>query len=295
MDRNSILGIILIVAILFGYTWYTMPSAEEKARIEHEQDSLANIELEKRAREAEKALQATAAPSVADSNVVATAGVATLSATDTTLNDSLREAQALLRFGIFHPASEGKAEEVVIENERLQVSISTHGARPSLIRLKEYQTHSKTPLILADPDSGVYEFKFFARDVDVSTRDLFFTAERLGTDGVRLRAATTNPTKYLQVTYQLDTTSYFMNVKAEFVDLEAEVDPGNLFFRWEIAGLNNEKYLPAEMQKCGVYYKYFSADRDYLKETAADEKKLDGRTNWIAFKQDFFTIALVSD
>ena len=52
-----------------------------------------------------------------------------------------------------------------VENERLQVSISTHGARPSVIRLKEYQTHSKTPLILADPDSGVYEFKFFAKDV----------------------------------------------------------------------------------------------------------------------------------
>lgn len=292
MDRNSILGIVLIVAILFGYTWYTMPNAEEQARIAHQQDSLANIALEERAREAEKSLKEKTAQPTIDTALAVTG--ATLSATDTTLSDSLRNDVAMRRFGIFHAASEGTPEEVVIENDSLQVSISTHGARPSLIRLKKYQTYKRTPLLLADPDSGVYEFKFFVNDVDVSTTDLFFTAERLGTDGVRLKAATVDPAKYLQLTYQLDTTGHFLDVKAEFVNLEAEMDPGNLFFRWEVAGLNNEKYLPAEIQKCGVYYKYFSADRDYLSETAADEKKLDGRTNWIAFKQDFFTVALVS-
>lgn len=297
MDRNSILGIVLIVAILFGYTWYTMPSAEERARMEREQDSLANIALEERAREAEKALQAAKADSakaqLSGATIDASSG-AVLAVTDTSLSDSLREAAALRRFSIFHPSSHGTPEEVVIENERLQVSISTHGAKPSLIRLKEYQTYQRTPLLLADPDSGVYEFKFFVNDVDLSTRDLFFTAERQGTDGVRLKAATTDPKKYLQVIYQLDTVSYFMDVKADIIGLEAEVDPGDLFFRWEIAGLNNEKHLPSEQQKCGVYYKYFSADRDYLSETEADEQELEGRTNWVAFKQDFFSVAMVS-
>ena len=297
MDRNSILGIVLIVAILFGYTWYTMPSAEEQARIEREQDSLANIALEERAREAEKALQAAKADSskaqVSGATIDASTG-ATVAVADSSLSDSLRVAAALRRFSIFHPSSQGTPEEVVIENERLQVSISTHGAKPSLIRLKEYQTYQRTPLLLADPDSGVYEFKFFVNDVDLSTRDLYFAAERMGTDGVRLKAATTDPAKYLQVTYQLDTASYFLDVKAEIVGLEAEVDPGDLFFRWEIAGLNNEKHLPSEQQKCGVYYKYFSADRDYLSETEADEQELEGRTNWVAFKQDFFSVAMVS-
>ncbi|MCC6910776.1 MAG: membrane protein insertase YidC, partial [Flavobacteriales bacterium] len=34
--------------------------------------------------------------------------------------------------------------------------------------------------------------------------------------------------------------------------------------------------------------------RQYLSESKEDEKKLEGRTNWIAFKQDFFTVALIS-
>jgi YidC/Oxa1 family membrane protein insertase len=102
--------------------------------------------------------------------------------------DSLRNLALFKRFGVFAPAAEGSNEEVVIENERLQISISTHGARPSVIRLKEYTTYHKTPLLLADPDSGAYEFRFFAGNQDISTRDLFFTSERIGKDGVRLKA-----------------------------------------------------------------------------------------------------------
>lgn len=192
MDRNSILGFVLIAAILGVYTWYTMPSAEEQARMQFQQDSLAQVEIERQARDAEKAMrnkEAVATPTLqaqsTDSMVVANG--------DTLDTDSLRQVQQAQRFGIFTPASTGKAEEVVLENERLQVAISTYGARPSVIRLKEYQTHQKTPLYLADPDSGNYEFRFFLGNLDISTKDLHFSAQQRGTTGVVLTAATTDP------------------------------------------------------------------------------------------------------
>jgi YidC/Oxa1 family membrane protein insertase len=53
MDRNSIIGFVLIAAILIGYTWYTMPSPEEAARMQREQDSLAALAIEKQGRDAE--------------------------------------------------------------------------------------------------------------------------------------------------------------------------------------------------------------------------------------------------
>ena len=52
MDRNSIIGFVLIAAILFGYTWYSTPTAEESARMQRQQDSLAAVELEQRAEQA---------------------------------------------------------------------------------------------------------------------------------------------------------------------------------------------------------------------------------------------------
>ena len=291
MDRNSLIGIVLIVAILFGYTWYTTPSAEEQARIQRTQDSLAALELEQRAREVEQ--QAAAQPAApAPATLSATD---TLSALDSALADSVRNTLLAKRFGTFHPAATGTDKEVVIENGKLQVAIRTHGARPTMIRLKDYQTYRKTPLLLADPDSGLYEFRFFQGNLDLSTRDLYFTAQPIGTDAVVLKAPTTDPNSHLEITYRLDSASNFLHVKAAFVGAGAAVDMRSLFFRWELLGLHNEKHLETERQKCGVYFKYFSDDRDYLSESEEDKLDLVGRTNWVAFKQDFFSVALVSD
>ncbi|MEX1132048.1 MAG: YidC/Oxa1 family insertase periplasmic-domain containing protein, partial [Flavobacteriales bacterium] len=298
MDRNSIIGFILIAAILIGYTWYTMPSPEEVARIQREQDSLATLTIEKQGRDAETQLderRVAPLPDTLSTAVIRDADDVPMDSLEASMADSLRRAAAGQRFGLFAAAAEGTNEEVVIENDRLQISISTHGARPSVIRLKEYTTYHQTPLLLADPDSGTYEFRFFSGNQDISTRDLYFTAEPIGKDAVRLKAATNDPGKFLQITYRLDTATYFLHVNAEFTGIKTEVDPRSLFFHWELTGFNNEKHLPSELQKCGVYYKYFSDDRDYLSETEAEEAKLQGRTNWVAFKQDFFTVAMIRE
>lgn len=302
MDRNSIIGFVLIAAILAGYTWYSMPNAEEQAAIAAEQrkeDSLAAVEIEHQAQEKEKELKAQQT-SATGGSAVATISAALPGDTvviingDTLNADSVRQAEQNARYGIFHPSSQGTPEEIVIENKHLQVALSTHGAAPSVIRLKEYQTYHKTPLLLADPDSGNYEFRFFLGNADISTKDLFFTAEKLGNDGVRLTAATTDPDKFLRITYQLDSANYFLDVRAELVGLENEVDVRKTVFNWELTGLSNEKFRDGELQKSGVYYKYFSDDRQYLSESSEDQKELEGRTNWVAFKQDFFTIGLIS-
>jgi YidC/Oxa1 family membrane protein insertase len=293
MDRNSIIGIILIVAILFGYTMYTMPSAEERAQAQHVADSTAAADREKR--EAEIKAQETTAQ-VADSAATPVTPADSLVASmDSALEDSLRNSALQQRYGVFQASAEGSLEEIVIANERLEVSISTHGAQPTVIRLKEYQTYHQKPLLLADPDSGTYEVKFRAGNAELSTRDLHFTVASKDSNAVVLRAATTEPGKFLQVTYKLDSISYFMHMNAEFTGLKNVVDSRSLLFRWELLGLSNEKYREGEMQKSGIYYKYFNEDRSYIGETSAEEAKLEGRANWVAFKQDFFTVAMVSE
>ncbi|MDX9751153.1 MAG: YidC/Oxa1 family insertase periplasmic-domain containing protein, partial [Flavobacteriales bacterium] len=287
MDRNSLIGFVLIAAILGLYTWYTLPSPEEQARIQRTQDSLAAIAIEQQALEAERAL---AADTQARATRPAGEGTSTIAAADTVTDpasamiaDSLRRAALLQKFGPFAAAAEGPDEQVTIENERLQVSFSTKGAKPSVIRLKEYRTYHQTPLFLADPDSGQYEFRFFAGNADLSTAQLHFTPEMIGDDAVRFVASAGAPGRELAITYRLDTATYFMHVAAEFAGLEAEVHPRSLFFRWEISGLSKEKHQPAELQTSSVYYKYFNDKRDYLSESDEDDKKLQGRTNRVAF------------
>ncbi len=291
MDRNSIVGFILIASILGLYTWYTMPSAEQRAQIAIEQrmqDSLAATKVEQETTTKERVDQAKTEQAI-DSAVALVAGADSLN------KDSLRSIALNQRFGIFSTAALGEGKVIELENANLKVSINTHGARPALILLKNHKTFEKTPVLLADPDSGNYEFDFFIGNLKLSTRDLYFTAERTDKTGVKLTAPTTDPSKYVRITYQLDTSGFFLDTKMELVGMENEVDPKNVAFRWSLNGLSNEKYRDGELQKSSVYYKYFSENRELLSESDQDEKKLEGKTNWVAFKQDFFTVAMVSD
>lgn len=293
MDRNSIIGILLLVAILFGYQYLTMPSAEERARMQHEQDSIAALAIQKQAQQADSALASRQKAALEQGQAVL-APADTIQA-DSINQDSVRNAHLHGRFGIFAPTATGSNEVIVIENEHLQVAINSFGARPNVIRLKDYKTyHGHKPLLLSAPDSGTYEYNFFLGNLRLSTKDMNFTAEKLGETRVRLKAATTDPRKYIQITYQLDSASWFMHTTAELVGLP-EVDPRNVMFHWNLTGFHNEKHRPTEERSCTVYYKYLTSDRDFLSETKDDAKKLEGKTNWVAFKQDFFTVAMVKD
>ncbi|MGV9013838.1 MAG: membrane protein insertase YidC [Flavobacteriales bacterium] len=289
MDRNSIIGIILIVAILFGYQYFTMPSAAERAVAQHQQDSIAELGIQVQARHADSAL-AQQHKQVLDS--------AALSVPADTLNtqatkDSAVASHLASRFGIFSPAAAGENQVITIANKNIQVAINSFGARPNVIRLRDYKTyHGRQPLLLAAPDSGAYEFNFFMGNLKLSTKDFNFTPQRIDSTGVRLTAPTTDPAKYLAITYKLDSGSWFMDVSAELVGLP-EIDPRNVMFHWNLTGYHNEKHLPTEDGKCTVYYKYLNDDRNYLSESKDDEKTLEAKTNWVAFKQDFFTVALV--
>ena len=182
---------------------------------------------------------------------------------DTLNADSVNNAAAAQRFGIFHPAATGKNKVVVIENEHLWVSLSSHGAKPSMIRLKEYKTYQKTPLLLADPDSGNYEFRFFLGNTDMSTKDLHFTAENLGSDGVRFKAATSRPRQVAPNHLPVGHGSYFMDVRCELVGLEAEVDAAQRGVQLGPDGLAQRKVpRPGNCRNRSVYYKYFSDDRE---------------------------------
>ena len=299
MDRNTIIGLVLMAAILIGFQLITAPSAEERAAYQRQQDSLAQVEMAAAERRAqEEAAQAAEAPAKAQTTDPI---IAALKA-DTTLTDSARTARmdsartaaTTGRFGIFSPAAAAGTDDIItIENDKLQVGIRTKGARPDVIRLKEYNTYGGQPLLLAEPDSGTFGYHFFLGNLDVGTSDLHFAAEKLGTTGLRLKAATADPGKYIAITYQLDSTGYLMRMNTEIVGLQNEVDPRRMLFQWDVLGRTNEKHLPTEQRKCTVFYKYMTEDRNYLSETGDERLKLEGRTNWVAFKQDFFTLAMI--
>ena len=105
MDKNSIIGIVLILAIILGFNWFTQPTAEQKAAKQHYRDSIAMVEEANKLAEQAMAAQTPQQPVLADT--------VTVSKTDI--------------YGDFASAAEGKVEFVTLENELLKLQINTKG------------------------------------------------------------------------------------------------------------------------------------------------------------------------
>ncbi len=158
MDRNSIIGIVIIAGILIGYTFLTKPSREDLEEQKRYADSIQMVEMENAS--AKKALAASydSLPKQTESPVFQAAG-----------NSS--------NLGVYSSRSEGQTKVYTIENNKLKIKISNQGARPVQVELKDYKTFDKQPLILFEGDSSLMGLEFFSDGKTISTNHLYFDTE----------------------------------------------------------------------------------------------------------------------
>ena len=129
MDKNSIIGFVLIGAILFGFTFYSSKQAEKQQAWQAHQDSIAR---------AEQLVQMQA-----DS-----AAYAQLHANDT-LAQALpvaTQAVAVYRDSLLEAASGAEGQVLKLENEKLAVAFTTKGAQPLSVRVKDYTNYDRSDL-----------------------------------------------------------------------------------------------------------------------------------------------------
>jgi hypothetical protein len=183
---------------------------------------------------------------------------------------------------------------VVIENDRLQMAHQHQGRAPTVIRLKEYSTHNKTPLYLADPDSGNYEFDFFLGNRTSAPTICTSRASVRERTKCVFTAATTDPAKFLRDHLPLDSVTYFMDTTS-VVGVDRCGPTQHRLPTGSSPAFSNEKYRDGELQKMRCVLQVLQRRPQLPERDRAGQKKLEGRTNWVAFKQDFFTVALISE
>ena len=153
MDKNTIIGIVLIVLIFLGYTQLTKPSEKELA-IKRYNDSIALVEQNK--------VQAT--PVAGSSNAK--------TADSTVVTDTTKLADA---FGGFSPSAKGQEKFYTLENELIKITLSNKGGRVSSVQLKKYRTHDSLPLILFDEKESSMGFTFVTNNNRViNSSSLYF-------------------------------------------------------------------------------------------------------------------------
>lgn len=291
MDRNSIIGTVLICILMFGWFWYISPSKEEIAK-RRTQDSLALAEKKR-----------------SDSLSASTVKTRENSGQKTLVlpSDSAKAAFLENKYDVFAKAAEGKDEIIILENEKIKVNVCKKGGRVCSVELKEYVTHDKRPLILFDKDSSYFGLSFATENNRIiHTAELFFDAIRELSDStqklfMRLYAnadSTGKSEQYIEFEYSLPKNDYMLKANLNFKNLHGIVASNiseGLDLKWTMKTLSQEMDLTAQRHNSTVYYKYLDETPDYINEMNDVTMPLTASIKWIAFKQQFFTSVLIAE
>jgi YidC/Oxa1 family membrane protein insertase len=324
MDRNTITGIILIIAIFIGAGIYNNSRVNkgfEKAITAAEQSYVKGDLLSARAEYINalsfKANQPDAVLKLNEINfklglVSGTQKSDTLSVpkpnTELTVNTPAAVLSDANQYGIFAKAALGVNDFITLENNKIELKISLRGGRVYSARLKDYKTFDAQPLILFSGDSTVFGFNFFTVDnkavqtsnlyfVPVSEQKSFVVSSQPQSVSLRL-FATDN--KYIEYTYTLDPDKYSVGFDVAFKSMEGVIAPNqnNITLDWKMYIPQQEKGRQNEENYSDITYKFYQDDVTYLKQRQSKElEKADITTklSWVAFQDQFFSSVIISN
>ena len=313
MDRNQVTGWVLIVLIVIGFVYFQSKEAEELALEEKEAkvrldstnaaQGIVNQEVQE-FRDPELSENSLSDPSKLPDTV-----------NSTTQLDSLKQAiiteQLKSQFGIFSGAVSGVDQEIVLENSKIKLFISTKGGFIKKAVVKNYQTYkgyigeTSEDLVLFSGDSSYYQVNFQHQGRSLNTRDFYFTPSstkdlKVIDDGkevsltLKLLSSTGG---YMEYVYKLKADDYMLDFDVNIVNLDRDLTGVNkaLEFEWEQVAPSQEKSLQLQRQNATVFYYSDDQGRDWLGEGADfKEETPEEALKWISFKQQYFSSVLIA-
>jgi YidC/Oxa1 family membrane protein insertase len=311
MNKNTIIGLVLIFGIFIGYSYLVSPSQEEILKQKRKLDSTYVANQAKREADIKALARDQAINLSKEKEKVLATGIKMDSVTllRITKKDEL---------GVFANAAVGKDTSYVIENDVFKLKISSLGGKISNLELKDYLTWDQRPLALVNKDSLQFGFSFFSNNRIINTNKLYFqpfwpdaknegqpirvTGDDSVRFGMRLYMAATDttidPGKYIEYIYTIKGSEYMLRYSLKFVNMTDIVDPATkyLVLNWNSNLYRQEKSLNMERMSTGLYYKYAEDQVDNLSESSDEEKILKNeRLKWVSYKQQFFTSTIIAD
>jgi YidC/Oxa1 family membrane protein insertase len=217
MEKNHIIGFILLFSTLFVWSYLNKPSEEEMAKHQRMQDSIANIQI------AAESLDQTAAAEV----------VTPVPAVQ--LPDSVRLAQNAGLFGPFASASVGTAKDFTLENDKVIVTFSSKGGKVTSVKLKEYtkriykrgEETIEEQIVLLSDERNKFEYLLpiaSAPSGFVSTEDLYFNGSQSG-NKITFTAQASTGGSFKQI-YTLD-EGYNLDYNIDYAGLDKVFNANN--------------------------------------------------------------------
>jgi len=292
MDRNTIIGLLLIFGLLLVWQYLTQPSSEEMAEQQRMQDSIALAQ-----RQADSITRLELAQQ--KKNQVE----AEVSALQDTLIDSVQVRQKnAAAYGPFAAAADGHKQTYTLENDLMEVTFTNKGGRIAEVVLKDYykliedKKHKelKIPLRLLEDPKNKFEYLLplaGTKQGQVSTEDLYFEADVQG-QTIVFRAPASDG-RVVEQRYTLHPGTYLMDYALQLKGFSSAASSGEFMLNWENYLDKIERNTQYERNYSCLYYRDLEGDVDYCSCTKDDEEQLaETRLKWIAHTNQFFNASL---
>ena len=274
MDKNSIIGFVLIFLIMLGFFGYQSKQVQKQQAYQAQLDSIAAAEAYAqwqqdsiwRANNPEAAAAQDAAP-------VAVAPVAPV------YSDSLLNA-----------AANAEAQLITLSNEKLEVTFTTRGAQPYSVMVKDYLTYQKEPVYLLQPGKSELGYVIYAPTA-VDTRKFNFQLVS-STDSTVVMRLPFAGGGYIEQSYTLLADSYSVNENVSFVGMGDLIprNVGSIDVDFDAVIPRMEKGYKNETQYSRLNY-YFPDDNKpaSIGNGRKGDKRFNNNIEWFAFQQQFFS------
>lgn len=277
MNKNNIIGFLLIAVVLIGFSWYNQPSAEEQ-RAAFVQDSIAkakHAEMEKASKSAAAKRQTNAKAKVeADSTA------------------------------LFYSALKGQAKKIVLKNEKVELTLNTKGATVEKAVIKGYVGHNlqvkdgsadAKDVTLFDGNDQSLKFMLEAKEANIITSDLYFTPSNV-TDKSVTMTAVADEGKTLTLTYTLG-DDYMLHMSLQANGMAGLFSPNynKMDVDWSDKARQQERGFMFENRYTTLTYHNVEGGTDHLSEGSEKiDEKIEEAIDWVSFKNQFFSAIIVA-
>ena len=277
MNKNNIIGFLLIAVVLIGFSWYNQPSAEEQ-RTAFVQDSIAKAKHA----EMEKASKAAAAKRQTNAKAKVE--------TDST--------------ALFYSALKGQAKKIVLKNDKVELTLNTKGATVEKAVIKGYVGHNlqvkdgsadAKDVTLFDGNDQSLKFMLEAKEANIITSDLYFTPSNV-TDKSVTMTAVAGEGKTLTLTYTLG-DDYMLHMSLQANGMAGLFSPNynKMDVDWSDKARQQERGFMFENRYTTLTYHNVEGGTDHLNESSEKiDEKIEESIDWVSFKNQFFSAIIVA-
>lgn len=269
MNKNTLVGILLIAAVIIGFGFLNSPTQEE-VNAQRAADSVAQVQSQ--LAEVKKQIE------------------------QDSISRAKQDTSALDTTSLFGVSMHGKEQVLLLQNKMVKLEVNSHGGVISKATLKKFKNQQKTPVLLFDDTNSKLNFVLETKDENINTRDLYFEPSNCTDSTLTLVATAINGSK-LTIDYRLRPNSYMVDMTingSKGLDKYFSPNNKNVLIEWSDSLTQQERGYKFELQRSSITYKIKGKSTDYVRAESEKEEKIEDPLDWVAFKNQFFSYVLIS-